>query len=313
MSSLGDALLDGDGPPVKALYRLQLQPGRGRPDQARSCAGFAREDLFTVVHDASSRPTPPTTPTSSCRRPRSSSTSTSTRRTATSTCAQPAGDRAAGRGEAEHRDLPPPGRAHGLRRAGAFATSDETMIRQALARRTRACAGIDFEALEERGLAAARRARVRTRRSPRAASRRRPGSASSTASGSRRMGLDPLPTYTPPLERRRPRRSWRRAIRSRSSRRRAHHFLNSTFVNLPLVPRQRERAAPRHPPARTRRARGITDRRLACASSTTAARSAPRAGHRQGASGRAWWRLSIWWRKLSPDGTQRQRGDLAAR
>ncbi len=39
------------GPPVKALYVYNSNPGAVNPDQSRVLSGLAREDLFTVVHD----------------------------------------------------------------------------------------------------------------------------------------------------------------------------------------------------------------------------------------------------------------------
>ena len=47
----GDARALKGGPPVKALFIQNTNPVNVAPDQALTRAGFAREDLFTVVHE----------------------------------------------------------------------------------------------------------------------------------------------------------------------------------------------------------------------------------------------------------------------
>jgi anaerobic selenocysteine-containing dehydrogenase len=51
MSALGDALTKTDDPPVRALYVYNSNPAAVAPDQARVLEGLRREDLFTVVHE----------------------------------------------------------------------------------------------------------------------------------------------------------------------------------------------------------------------------------------------------------------------
>jgi anaerobic selenocysteine-containing dehydrogenase len=51
MSTIGDALLDADDPPIRALFVYNSNPVAVAPESARVVAGFAREDLFCVVHD----------------------------------------------------------------------------------------------------------------------------------------------------------------------------------------------------------------------------------------------------------------------
>ena len=51
MVQLGDALLNLDRPPVKALFVYQANPAANIPDQSQVVAGLARPDLFTVVHE----------------------------------------------------------------------------------------------------------------------------------------------------------------------------------------------------------------------------------------------------------------------
>ena len=50
MSAIGDALLDAQ-PPVRALFVYNSNPVAVAPESAKVTRGFAREDLFTVVHD----------------------------------------------------------------------------------------------------------------------------------------------------------------------------------------------------------------------------------------------------------------------
>ncbi|MFE1596450.1 molybdopterin-dependent oxidoreductase [Nocardia sp. NPDC058705] len=49
MTRLGEALLETDGPPVKALFVIAANPVGSNPDQRRVIEGLSREDLFTVV------------------------------------------------------------------------------------------------------------------------------------------------------------------------------------------------------------------------------------------------------------------------
>jgi anaerobic selenocysteine-containing dehydrogenase len=51
MSQLGEALLTEGNPPVRALYVYNSNPAAVAPDQARVLEGLRRENLFTVVHE----------------------------------------------------------------------------------------------------------------------------------------------------------------------------------------------------------------------------------------------------------------------
>lgn len=51
MSAIGDALLDAKDPPLRAIYVYNSNPVAVAPDSAKVVAGFSREDLFCVVHD----------------------------------------------------------------------------------------------------------------------------------------------------------------------------------------------------------------------------------------------------------------------
>jgi len=51
MSTIGDALTDARDPPVRALYVYNSNPVAVAPESSKVVAGFAREDLFCVVHE----------------------------------------------------------------------------------------------------------------------------------------------------------------------------------------------------------------------------------------------------------------------
>ncbi len=126
-----------------------------RRSRARSRAGFAREDLFCVVHEIF-RPTPPTY--ADILLPATTQLEQTdvhfVLRPPVRAGEQP-GDRAAGRGQAQHRGLPPARGAHGIRRA-VLRDSDDELARQAFdaARRARG-AGSIWDTLKAPRLAAA--------------------------------------------------------------------------------------------------------------------------------------------------------------
>ncbi|WP_278264836.1 molybdopterin-dependent oxidoreductase [Nocardia sp. AG03] len=49
MTRLGEALLEAEDPPVKALFVIAANPVGSNPDQRRVIEGLSRDDLFTVV------------------------------------------------------------------------------------------------------------------------------------------------------------------------------------------------------------------------------------------------------------------------
>ena len=51
MSTIGDALTRVTDPPIRAIYVYNSNPVAVAPDSSRVVAGFAREDLFCVVHE----------------------------------------------------------------------------------------------------------------------------------------------------------------------------------------------------------------------------------------------------------------------
>ena len=51
MSTIGDALLGQNDPPIRAIYVYNSNPVAVAPESVKVVAGFSREDLFCVVHD----------------------------------------------------------------------------------------------------------------------------------------------------------------------------------------------------------------------------------------------------------------------
>lgn len=51
MSAIGDALLEARDPPIRAIYVYNSNPVAVAPESRKVRAGFAREDLFCVVHE----------------------------------------------------------------------------------------------------------------------------------------------------------------------------------------------------------------------------------------------------------------------
>jgi len=163
-------------PPVRASSSTTTI-GRGLPRLGEGVAGFSREDLVHGGDGPLSRPTPPTTPTSCCRR----HAARALRRAQglrTSPPGEQSGDRA-GAIAAQFRGVPAARARMGFRRAGF-----PRLGRGHLCDRARfeepAHAGIDWRALKKR---AGQKLAVRSasRPSPQAAFRRLPASASSTA------------------------------------------------------------------------------------------------------------------------------------
>lgn len=51
MSTIGDALLETKDPPIRAIYVYNSNPVAVAPESVKVVSGFSREDLFCVVHD----------------------------------------------------------------------------------------------------------------------------------------------------------------------------------------------------------------------------------------------------------------------
>jgi anaerobic selenocysteine-containing dehydrogenase len=296
-SALGDALTAAT-PPVKAIYVYNNNPVAVCPDSRKVIAGFSREDLFTVVHDIFLTDTadyadivlPATT-------------------------------------QLEHHDIHKSyGHLYVLANSPAiapvgeskpnsevfrllaarmgfdepcFRDADEDICRQALQSGNPRMQGIDWETLKDRGWM---RLRVPERFAPFAegAFPTPSGKCEFYSETAKRMGYDPLPTFTPPRE--------SPAVPSHLSVRYplafvsppARHFLNTSFANLDFA--VREEGEPHldvHPD--DAKARGIAhgdlvrifnDRGEFTARARVSDKTRPQVVVAP----------SVWWKKLSPDG-----------
>lgn len=236
MSQIGEALLDERDPPIKAIYVYNSNPVAIAPDSNRVRAGFMREDLFCVVHELFQTDTadyadillPATT-------------------------------------QLEHRDvhkayghlyavdnqpaIAPLGEAKSnsevfrlLARAmgfsdAALADSDDEIAAVAFARRDMRALGLDTAALVERGWARLNLPRpfapFATGGFPTPSGKCEFYSESLAAAG-----LDPLPTWVPPLESpvSSPELAARYPLAFLSPP--ARNFLNTSFANLPRFLKQ---------------------------------------------------------------------------
>jgi len=299
MSQIGRILLDPAlSPPVKAVFVYNSNPLAVAPEQEQVRTGFAREDLFTVVHDLFQTDT---------------ADFADVVLPATTTLEHYDIHKAYGHFylSLSRPAIPPVGEAKSntevfrllAARMGldhpALRESDQAMARQALRWEHPHLAGLSFDDLEREGTL---RLRVPDPFLPFAEG------GFPTPSGkcelfSERLkdeGLDPVPDYIPPRENPRsaPERARRYPLAFISPP--AHHFLNSTFSAQPtLMRRESEPMVFVHPDDAAARglddgdtARVFNDRGsfLARAEVSDAARPGVVVG------------LSIWWPKLSPGG-----------
>jgi anaerobic selenocysteine-containing dehydrogenase len=302
MIRLGDALTKPDagvgGPPVKALVVYNSNPAAVAPDLASVHRGLARDDLFTVVLEHFQTDTadwadyvlPATTQLehwdvhlayghhyATLNRP----------------AIAPLGE-ALPNTEIFRRLAKVMGLAHDY-----LADDDLSLIRQALDTNHVRMQGVTLEALLERGWV---RLNVPKPYSPFADGEFLTPSGKCEFFSERlaQMGLDPVPTYTPPYEG--PERDpdlvarWPLTLVSSP----AHQFLNSTFVNLESLRRSvRRPECVIHPDdAAAREIR--TDDEVEIRNDRGAFRAVARVddGIKRGVV----WAPSIWWTKLAPDG-----------
>ena len=299
MSTIGDALLEADDPPIRALFVYNSNPVAVAPDSSKVVAGFSREDLFCVVHDVFLTDTadyadivlPATT-------------------------------------QLEHLDvhssyghlyalannpaIAPLGEAKPntevfrllAARMGfdepCFAESDDSMAANAFVADHPRMAGIDWTRLKTQGW---QRLNVPSPYAPFAEGNfpTPSGKCEFYSESLRRQGLDPLPTYTPPRE---------SALSDPALARRfplamlsppARNALNSTFGGLPVF-LETEKTPWLDIDAADAAARGIgdgdkvrvyNDRGALVVTARITDRTRPGVVVAP----------SIWWRKLSPDGT----------
>ncbi len=296
-SALGDALTRAD-PPVRAVYVYNNNPVAVCPDSQKVVAGFAREDLFTVVHEIFQTDTadyadillPATT-------------------------------------QLEHYDvhksyghlyvlantpaIAPVGEAKpnsevfrllaarmGFTEA-CFKDTDEDICRQALVSTNPRMAGIEWDALKEQGW---QRLNLPEQFAPFAEGNfpTPSGKCEFWSQTAVDMGLDPLPAYVPPRESAQsaPQLAQKYPLAFISPP--ARNFLNSSFANLPFALKEAgEPTLDIHPADAAARAivEGDSVRIYnGRGSFVTKARVSERS--RPGVVAA----LSVWWRKLSADG-----------
>lgn len=297
MSQLGDALVTLDDPPIKALVVYNSNPAAVAPDAAKVRRGLLRDDLFVVVLE----------------------------HFLTDTCdyadvVLPATT------QLEHEDLH---KAYGhlylmlnnrsieplgealpnteiFRRLAAkmrldadyLRDSDEEMMRQVLASDDPALGGATVESLRERYV----RLNVGSPHLPFARGERLPtpsGKIEIRSSALEKLGLDPLPSYVPPMEspERNPELVRRFPLSLISPP--VHEFLNSTFVNVKSL--RRVAGEPTlQISAEDASARGISDGatvRIYNDRGSFTAKAIITDRVRNGVVSAP----SIWWAKLSPD------------
>ena len=300
MNAIGDALLhEGDasfGPKVEALIVYNSNPVAVAPDSARVAAGFAREDLFTIVLEHFKTDTadfadlvlPATTQLEHFDVHRSyGHTYVMVNRPAIAPVGEARPNTEIFRGLARHM---------GLDDAALF-ESDETVGQQSLRWDDPALEGIDWATLQEAGWA-----KLKLPEAPFAQGgfRTPSGKCEFASSLLEREGMDPLPDYVPPHESAdgSPELAARYPLAMISPP--ARHFLNSTFVNIDsLRESEREPHLDIHPADAA--ARGIVDGnwvRIRNDRGVLQARARVTDRAREGVVVG----LSIWWKKLAPDG-----------
>ncbi len=299
MSTIGDALLDADDPPIRGLFVYNSNPVAVAPQSAKVVDGFARDDLFTVVHDVFLTDTadyadivlPATT-------------------------------------QLEHIDIHSSyGHLYALANNAAiaplgeakpntelfrllaarmgfddpcFRESDEDMARYAFVADHPRAQGLSWQTLKENGW---QRLNVPSPFAPFA------NGGFPTPSGKCEFysqsladqGLDPLPTFTPPRESAASDPALAKKYPLAMLSPPARNALNSTFANLPVfLDAEKVPSVEMHPDDAV--ARGITDGKRVRVFNDRGAMSAVAKVTDKARPGVVVAR-SIWWRKLSPDGT----------
>ncbi|MBL8136241.1 MAG: molybdopterin-dependent oxidoreductase, partial [Acidobacteria bacterium] len=297
-SSIGDALLKAT-PPIKALFVYNSNPVCVAPDSEKVVRGFSRPDLFTVVHDVFFTDTAdyadiflPATTQLECLDLHKSYGHLYV--LLNQPAIAPVGE-ALPNTEVFRRIA----KAMGLTEPALF-EDDETLIRQTLDTTHPRMQGITFDTLEAQGW---QRLNVPEVYAPFAEGGfpTPSGKCEFFSDTARAMGLDPLPTFTPPIE----------SVQSDPARAKTYplaiisppqrHLLNSTFANLPLfLDAEKEPHVDIHPDDAA--PRGITDGAWLKVFNDRGAFGA-RARVNDKARPGCVVAVSLWWRKLTPDGT----------
>ncbi|MBU6489953.1 MAG: molybdopterin oxidoreductase family protein [Burkholderiales bacterium] len=300
MNAIGDALLhEGDtafGPKIEALVVYNSNPVAVAPDSARVAAGFAREDLFTIVLEHFQTDTadyadlvlPATTQLEHFDVHRSyGHTYVMVNRPAIAPIGQARPNTEIFRGLAQRMGLDEP----------ALFESDEAIGRSAFRWDDPALRGVEWTRLNEQGWA-----KLNLPDAPFAEGgfRTPSGKCEFASILLDREGMDPLPDYVPPHESvdGSPELAARYPLAMISPP--ARHFLNSTFVNIDsLRESEREPYLDIHPTDAAIRRIGDGDMvRIRNDRGALQARARVSDRAREGLVVG----LSIWWKKLAPNG-----------
>jgi anaerobic selenocysteine-containing dehydrogenase len=304
-SALGDALTSAQ-PPVKAIYVYNNNPVAVCPDSNKVIAGFSRPDLFAVVHDIFMTDTadyadivlPATTQLEHYDVHKSYG---HLYVLANNPAIAPVGE--AKPNSEVFRLL---AKRMGFAEA-CFDDTDEDLCRQALASGAPRMRGIEWDSLKEQGW---QRLAVPERFAPFAEGGypTPSGKCEFYSDTAVKLGLDPLPCYTPPRENvhSAPELAQRYPLAFISPP--CRNFLNSSFANLPFaLASEKEPRLDIHPDdARARgiasgeRVRVFNDRGSYTLKAAVSDRARPGVVVAP----------SVWWRKLSPDG--RNANDLTS-
>jgi anaerobic selenocysteine-containing dehydrogenase len=299
MSTIGDALLDAKDPPIRAVCVYNSNPVAVAPESVKVVAGFSREDLFCVVHDVFLTDTadyadivlPATT---QLEHVDVHSSYGHLYVLANNPAIAPVGESKPNtevfRLLAERMGFEEP----------CFRESDEDIARHAFVAAHPHAQGLDWETLKQEGW---QRLNVPAQFAPFAQGNfpTPSGKCEFYSETLRRQGVDPMPTYTPPRESvaSNPTLAERFPLAMISPP--ARNALNSSFANLPtFLESEKTPHLEIHPDDAL--ARGIASGEKvrvfnARGSLVLTARVTDRA--RPGVVVA----LSVWWRKLSPDGT----------
>jgi anaerobic selenocysteine-containing dehydrogenase len=298
MSAIGDALTTLSDPPVRAIFVYNSNPVAVAPDSSKVAAGFARDDLFCVVHDLFRTDT---------------ADHADILLPATSQLEHVDVHNSYGHlyVQATNRAIAPLGEAlpntEVFRRLAAtmgytdpcFADDDDTLCRTAFRFGEGLLKGLDWDTLKERGFA---RLDLPRPYAP-FAQGNFPTPSGKCEFWSQKLadrGFDPLPAYTPPRESvaTAPVLAERYPLAFISPP--ARNFLNSSFANLPaFLADEKTPHLDVHPD--DARARGIesgmavrifNDRGAFCATARVSDRARPGVVVAP----------SVWWRKLAPGG-----------